>query len=167
MADKPADTVNIIPPAVVEKAPVVELADDYEAQLAAKDAEIARLTESDANWKVAALKAKAKLKGVPDPDETEEEKYRRIVREELANSELARLNSEKDAILKKALKENKEMKLAQLNKPDVPASPGAHSDSQPVTDTLITPEQLAAFKARGWTEKEIERYKKNLRRYGR
>lgn len=160
MADKPADAVNTIQPAAVEKELVIPPAEDYTALIASKDEEIA-------NWKAAALKYKNKAKqGGLDPDEDEEARIKRIVDERLANSEIARLSKEKDAIIAKALKENKELKLANMNKPDVPASSGAHSEAQPVKDTLITPEQLAALKAKGWSDKDIERYKKNLVRGG-
>lgn len=162
------EAVNTNQPAAVDEAQVVTPVEDYEVQLAAKEAEIARLTEEGANWKVAALKAKSKQRAEePNPYETEEEKFRRIAREELAESNLVRLNAEKDALIAKALKENKELKLANLNKSGVPASVGSHNESQPVRDTLVTQEQLAAFKARGWSDKDIERYKKNLIRYGR
>jgi hypothetical protein len=80
---------------------------------------------------------------------------------------LAQIAQEQEAIIKKALKENKELKLANLNKTKVPpASVGSHNESIPATDTSITPEQMSAFKARGWSDKDIERYKKNLRKYG-
>ena len=60
----------------------------------------------------------------------------------------------------------KELKLANLNKTNMPpASQGGHSEGQPVRSTAVTSEQLAAFKARGWSDKDIERYKKNLQRY--
>lgn len=160
MADKPAEAVNTNSPAAVDKVVIVPQADDTEAQLRAKDAEIA-------NWKAAALKFKEKAKqGVPN--ETEDERIQRIVDERIADSQLAKASSEKDALLDKVLKENRELKLAQLNKPDVPASSGSHSESQVVTDTLITPDQMAQLKKMypNWTDKDFERYKKNLRRQG-
>jgi len=79
---------------------------------------------------------------------------------------LAEIAQEQDALIKKALKENRELKLAQLNKTNTPpASVGTHSEGQMVKDTLVTPDQAAAFKARGWSDKDIEKYKKNLQRY--
>ncbi len=60
------------------------------------------------------------------------------------------------------MKENKEAKLALANKTGTPSSIGSHTESKVVGDTLVTPEQIAAFKARGWDDKKIERYKKNL-----
>ena len=151
--------------AAIEKEKVIAPADDYEAQLSAKDAEIARLSVESANYKLGMLKAKKDKKeeelGI---DESDDEKFRRIAREELANSQLEKLQGEKDEILRKALKENKELKLAQLNKTDVPASVGSHSEGKQVQDTLVTPEQMTHFKKMGWSEKDIQRYKNNLSR---
>lgn len=138
------------------------VAEDSEAKIATLEAEKARLIEESANYKVAFFKEKSKNA----EDETDEEKMERIAKKALADSRLAEINREQDVIIKKALKENKELKLANLNKPDVAASTSSHSEGQQVRDTLITPEQLSAFKARGWSDKDIERYKKNLQRYG-
>lgn len=137
------------------------LTDDSEARFATLEAEKNKAVEAAANWKIAAMKARAE-----GSDESEDDKMRRVAGEVLAESRLAEITREQDAIIKKTLKENKELKLAQLNKTGAPpAAQGTHSEGQAVTDTLITPEQMAAFKALKWTEKDIERYKKNLGRY--
>lgn len=150
-----------------EEVKVLTQADeDLEARNIALEAEKARLIEESANYKLAYLKEKRKNRG-DDDVEDEEDKIRRIAGEALANSRLAQIATEQDLIIKKALKENKELKLAQLNKTTTPsASIGTHNESTPVRDTLITQEQLIAFKARGWTDKDIERYKKNLQKGG-
>ncbi len=89
-----------------------------------------------------------------------------VAQKVLADSRLAEIAREQDEIIRKALKENKELKLARSKDTSMPpASTGTHSESAPVRDTSITAEQLAAFKARGWSDKDIERYKKNLNRY--
>lgn len=140
--------------------------DDPEAKIKALEEEKVRLIESEANWKVAALKERSKKTEVFE-DESEEDKYRRITREEIANSRLSQIEREKDETYKKAIKENKDLKLAHLNKTGTPyAAVGTHTESTPVRDTLVTPEQMAAFKAKGWSDKDIERYKKNLLKYG-
>lgn len=149
------ETVNTNLPAVEDKTvTVVPPAEDYEAILAKKDEEIA-------NWKAAALKFKEKAKqGVPN--ETEDERIQRIVDERLADSQLSKANADKDALIAKMTKDFKELKLAHLNKPGVPVATGSHTESKPVQDTLITAEQLATFKAKGWSDQDIERYKKNF-----
>lgn len=163
MAD--TKTVNTPEPAVVQK-DVVTLDDDNQAKIASLEAEKAQLTEEAANWKVAALKAKAKAKeeGI-EPDE--DERMAGIARRALADSRLAEIAREQDAIITKTLKENRELKLAALNKKEPSAASGTHSEEPTVQDTQVTPEQMAAFKARGWDDKQIERYKKNLARYSK
>ncbi len=149
-----------------EAAPVLTPTEDAEARIAALEQEKAKLIEEGANWKVAALKYKSKAKDEGLDDEDEDEKVRRIVDERLANSRLAEIAREQDAIIQKALKENKELKLAHLNKTTPPATMGTHSEGTPVKDTLVTADQITAFKSRGWSDKDIERYKKNLLKYG-
>lgn len=139
--------------------------EDYEAKNLALEAEKNRLIEESANYKLAYLKEKNKNRDSFDSFEEEdaEDKMRRIAKETLNSSRLAEINREQADIIAKALKENKELKRAQLNKPTTPPQTvGSHSEGIPVTDTLVTPEQMVAFKARGWTDKDIERYKKNL-----
>lgn len=128
------------------------------------EAEKATILEREANYKVAYLKEKKKNE-VVDPEETEEEKIRRITREELAQTRITAIDEEKEALFQKTLKENKELKLVIQNKPTDKPTGGSSNENLEVKSTVITPEQLAAFKAKGWTEKDIERYKKNLQRY--
>lgn len=154
----------VIPAAAPEDTTVV--IDDTEARIAALEAEKARLIEEGANWKVAALKYKKEGKQ-ENFEEDDEDRMRRIAAETLANSRLVEIAREQDDIIKRALKENKELKLAQLSKTGTPpVAQGTHSEGQAVQDTLVTADQMAAFKARGWTDKDIERYKKNLQKYG-
>lgn len=153
---------TIVPPIATEKVEV----EDLEAKNASLEAEKAKLIEESANYRVAYLKEKSK-KVETFEGESDDDKIRRIASETLSNSRLADIAREQDAIIKKALKENKELKLAYANKTDIPASQGSHNESQPVRDTLVTQEQLAAFKARGWSDKDVERYKKNLNKYGK
>lgn len=158
------ETIETIVPAIVpeETIPVV---DDSEAKITALEAEKARLIEESLNYKLAYLKEKKK-ENFADDEENDDDKIRRITTETLANSRLAEIAREQDVIIKKALKENKELKLAQLNKITTPpTSTGSHNESIPVRDTIITPEQMSALKSRGMNDKDIERYKKNLLRY--
>ncbi len=163
--DEKDKAVNTTEPAAVQT-DVTPVVDDAEARIAALEAEKAKLIEEGANWKVAALKYKKQDESFDDL--SDEEKMRKIASEAVADSRLADIAREQQAIITRALKENKELKLATLNKATAtpPAALGSHSESRPVTDTLVTPDQLAAFKARGWSDKDIERYKKNMQRYG-
>lgn len=143
-----------------------EEAGALEAKMKALEEEKNKAIEEAANYKLAFLKAKGKSSS-DDEEETEEERIARIVAENLAKNKVAQLDSEKERLLEQALKENKELKLAQLHgKKEPSAAQGGHSEGPTVQSTLVTKEQEAAFKARGWTDKDIERYKKNLQRYG-
>ncbi len=137
---------------------------DRIAELEAENAQLA--TERD-NYKIGMLKAKGKAptETLAPEDETDEERQRRITREEIANSQIARNNAEREELLKKVLKENKELKLAQANKTPVASATGSHSESAGVSDTLLTPEQEKYFRGTlKWSDKEIESYKKNLQK---
>ena len=145
-----------------------KVVDDSEAKIAALEAEKAELIKkaSDGeNYRVAYLKEKSKAR---DDEETDDERMERIARKAITDSRLSEINREKDAIIAKALKENRELKLAQANKTDIPVSTTTHQEGKTVRDTLITPDQESYFKnTLHWSDKEIERYKKNLNRYGK
>lgn len=105
----------------------------------------------------------ARTEGIISEDE---ERMTNIARKVLTDSQISGLDSEREALLTKALKENKELKLAHLNKTGIPASMGSSTETIGVKDTLITPDQMASFKAKGWDDKTIERYKKNYLKAG-
>ncbi len=138
-------------------------ASESEAKIKALEAEKNAILEREANYKLAYLKEKKKNENL-DPDETEEERIRRITREELANERISAIDKEKEELFQKTIRENKELKLAFQNKiPDKPSG-GSHNEVQEVTSTILTPEQITALKARGWSDADIERYKKNYRK---
>lgn len=148
----------------------VEVPNELEAKLAQIEAEKNKALEEAANYKIAYLKEKKKAReedAYVDQEESDADRVARLVREEVARQKVVQLDQEKEQLLKIALKENKELKLAHLNGSvrTPPAAVGGHSEGAPVRDTKVTPEQLDAFKARGWSDKDIERYKKNLSRY--
>lgn len=149
-------------------ASVVTTNEDAEARIASLEAEKNRLTEEAANWKVAALKYKGKTKPEADEEDNDDDRIRQITRQTLAESRIVQIAQEQNEIINKVLRENKELKLAHLNKTasTPPVAVGTHSESQPIRDTLVTPEQLADFKNRNWSDKDVERYKKNYLRNG-
>lgn len=152
--------IEIIDPVIP---PVAEVADDAEAKIAALEDEKTKILEREANYKAAYLKEKAKHVE-PDPNESDDDRVRRITREEMATSRLSQIDTEKEALLKKTLKDNQELKLALKNKTTIPAAIGTHSESRAVSDTLVTPEQIAHFKSLGKDDKWIENYKRNLQK---
>lgn len=142
----------------------VEAADDLQAKYSALEAEKNKALEEAANYRLAFLKEKNKNKDDGDSDSDEDARMEQIARKALADSRLADIAKEQQAIIDRALKENRELKLAQMNRKEPAATIGSHSESIPVKDGTVSSEQLAALKARGWTDKDIERYKKNLAR---
>lgn len=139
---------------------------EAELKIEALEQEKAKLIEEKSNYQVAYLKERQKNKSSDEPEETDEERLRRIVREETANTRLTQIDKEKEDLLKKTLQEVSELKRAQLNRNNVSsAAVSSTEETVKVVDTSITPEQLAAFKKMNWSDKDIERYKKNLSRY--
>lgn len=157
------ETKVVESPETATAQPVVTSENDYETTIASLKAREAKLVEERDNYKVGMLKYKAKAREELSDDE-DSERIKIAAKEALAESQLAEIARELDDINRKALKENKELKLALQNRTNTTpaAAMGTHSESTPVKDTIITPEQMAYFKQRGWSDTDIERYKKNL-----
>lgn len=80
------------------------------------------------------------------------------IRERMEN---AALIADKKSILKK----QSEMAAAVKNRQQLGASGlGASTEGQTVPDNILSKDQLADLKAKGWDDKKIDRFKKNLRR---
>lgn len=129
------------------------------------EARFQQLEDEKENYRKAYLKAVGKPKEEQEEPvlDDEENKMMRVAQKVLADSRLAEINREQDALIKKTLKENKELKLANLNSKQPPTAMGTHSEEQGVRDTLITPDQMNHFKnVLKWDDAKIERYKKNL-----
>lgn len=136
---------------------------DAENRITELETENQKLAEERTNYQAAYLKEHAKNRDPENPiEETQEEVARRVAHEVLVDTKIAANNKERDDLLQKTLKENRELKLAQVNKTTVSTVVGTHSENRAVTDTLITPEQLASFKKMGKDDKWIENYKRNL-----
>lgn len=146
------------------------MADEYKAGLGADEVDWeSKYNETQASLdKVAAERENYKRvalskKGKSDDDESEDEKISRIVAQQLQESTEARLLREKDEIAKKAIQENKELKVALKNRAQVGASAasGGGQSSTDVKTEFWTAEQLAYFKKRGVDpEKAKENYLK-------
>lgn len=155
----------IAPEETVKSQTVAE--EDSEAKIKALEEEKAKLLVEKANYQQAYLKSESKRKNESLDDEPlEEERLRKIVNEQLADSRLADIAREQDLLIKKALKENKELKLALTNKTTIPsASVGTHSESTPVQNAYFSKEQMDFLrKTNGWTDKDFERYNKNYQK---
>jgi len=154
----------------VEAAPAQQEV-DYEAILAQKDAELAKVRGERENYKKGLLKAKGKLPDEEDSDdpsvETTENKMRRIAREELLSTREVQLQAEKDEALKAVLKRNKELEVALKNRGQITSPSGAGSNQEKPegkTDNYLSNEQISNLKARGWDDKKIEAFKENARK---
>jgi len=144
---------------------------DYEAQLAAKDAEIAKIASEKENYRKGMLKAKGKLPGDnqvdSDDSETLDEKIARKVQETVLSTREAQVQAERDAIQKASLKRIKELELALKNRSQVTsvsASGSNHDKPEVKTDDYLSPEQLNYFKSKGWSNEKIEEFKKNAKK---
>lgn len=157
---------------VEETTVLTEESTDYEDEIAAKDAEIENLKKVVADKDAGLKKYKSIAKGRDDWSDNEDEvmtpeKYREIAAEEaqkaLLESNLAKANQEKDSLIKKALRENKELKLTLANRP--PSTPqGAGADiSEPAVSEIIPADMLAKLKAQGKSEEFLERLRNNIR----
>ena len=146
-----------VKPATETDAPAIAPEETSEDKFSALQAEMDKIKEEKENYRKAYLKETSKHS---EPSE-DDERLRQIAREELANSRISEIAREQEQLIKVALKENKELKLAQLNKKEPSAAVGSHSEGIPVQDTSITKEQMDFFKSKNWIDKDIERYKKS------
>lgn len=166
--ETPVQPAAPVQPTVETPAPAaVPAQDDLAAKLAEKEAELKKLAEERDNYKNGLLKAKGKLTEEPsgndDPQLSEEERMRKIVREEMMATQEAKLLAEKEAILQQALKENREMKIALGSKQGIKTSgDGAPSDNKVATPQYFSDEQINDLKARGFDEAKIKKLVENM-----
>lgn len=136
--------------------------EDFLTVLEAKDAELKKVSDERDNYRKGMLKAKGKL---PNDEDEKVDMIRQIAREEALAIQEARLSAEKDDLIKKALRENKELKLALKNKGQVNnASIGASSGGLEPGDNILSDGQVKDLKARGWDDKKIASFKENLQK---
>ena len=141
---------------------------DFEVELAKKDAELTQVRKEKDNYQRANLK-KAGAKLPEEDDNSSEEdldaKIDRKVQERLLQTREAQVQSEKDALVLSLAKKNKELTLALKNRGQINTSSGQGSNQERPegkVDNVLSNDQLASLKARGWDDKKIEEFKKNL-----
>lgn len=140
---------------------------DYEAELKKKDDEIIRIREVSENYRKGMLKAKGKL---PEEDDNSSEedldsKIDRKVQEKLLASRESQLQGEKDKLIVDMAKKNKELILALKNRDQITDNSGSASNQdkpEVKVDKVLSSDQINALKAKGWDDKKIEEFKKNL-----
>ena len=136
------------------------------ALLESKDKDIERITEERNNYRKGMLKAKGKTSDEGDePELSIAEQVSLAVKEALLDSAITTAQKEKDEIVKKALRENAELKTAIKNRTGMnPTGQGAASDTEALKpkDNFLSDEQIKHFKAQGKDDAWIERYKKTV-----
>lgn len=143
---------------------------DYSALLIEKDTELAKVREERDNYRKGLLIAKGKLSDDTQVDsETDEERMRRIVQEELLGTKEAQLLAERKEAEQALMKENAELRLALKNQ-NTSTSGGsstARGEEQKVVTTsaekFFSEAQLAELKKKGLDpEKVMANMKKAL-----
>jgi hypothetical protein len=143
--EKPEE-LNNVPTAPTEQ----EMA-DLQSKYEALEAEKQQLEVEKENYRKGMLKAKGKI--VEDdytPPEDDEERIRRIIREENTRSNSNRVADEQKQIVQQLLAKNKELAHALKNKPTAGSGSGAGEPvNAEVKDNFFSAEQLAEIKAKG------------------
>ncbi len=120
--------------------------------IAAKDLEIAKLTETLGNYKHVALKRLGKLPGDADfvagTDEKTGLTVEETVRKTLLEGEFAKASAEKDEIARKLVKENSELKLALKNRPGAGLGNGGSGEELTPKDNVFSDQQIAVLTAK-------------------
>ncbi len=154
---------------VAENAPAQSTEVDYEAVLAQKDAELAKVREEKENYRKGMLKAKGKLpedyQSDADDFEDADSHTRMIVRETMLSTKEAQLQVEKDQALKAVLKRNKELETALKNRNQITSTSGEGSNQdkpEGKKDNYFSNDQISYFKSKGWSDEKIEAAKKNM-----
>ena len=161
VADAGTATETVVTPTTTEV--------DSETLLAQKDAEIAKITEERENYRKGMLKAKGKLPEESELDDSAPEGMEalidRKVQEKFLSTKEAQLQAEKDALIKATMKRNKELELALKNRGQITSTSGQGSNQdrpEGKVDNILSNDQINSLKAKGWDDKKIESFKKNM-----
>lgn len=154
---------------VVESSPIESTEVDYEAELAKANERIAKLDQEKENYRKGMLKAKGKIPDEDDNSSNGEEdidsKVARLVHEQLLKTKEEETRAQKDKLISEMAKKLKETTLALKNRGQVTSTSGQGSNQdrpEVKTDSILSNDQLNSLKAKGWDEKKIEEFKKNL-----
>lgn len=141
---------------------------DYEAVVSQLLDENKKLATERENYRKGMLQAKGKTpKEAQATMETAEDldaMIDRKVQEKMLGTQQVIAAQKLEETVKSMAKQLKEAKLALANKAGASTTvqPNGSSDLKPTTDNFFSPEKLAALKAKGWDDKKIEMFKKNL-----
>lgn len=137
--------------------------EDFLEVLEAKEAELAKIREERDNYKKGMLKAKGKLEDDDDQEDIEA-KIERMVSEKILATREAELIKEKDDVIKALARKNAELTTALKNRSQISTGTGAgtNTEAQPVSDNVLSAEQIKSLKAKGWSDDKISRFRENL-----
>jgi len=142
---------------------------DYEAILAEKDAELAKISQEKDNYRKGLLKAKGKIpedyQSDADEPETTEALIDRKVREAILSTKEAQLQVEKDQTISALIKRNREVETALKNRGQISSSAGEGSNQdkpEGKKDNYFSNDQISALRAKGYDDAKIETLKKNM-----
>lgn len=143
---------------------------DPEAEMAKLLADNKRLSQERENYRKGMLKAKGKLPEEVEPEVSEEadERMRRIVREEMSQTDFAKAQQQLEAQALKMARENKELKKALQNRPATTSNNVTSQDAIEVRDNSVSPELERSVKARfrgdeATKSRKFEEWKRNRR----
>lgn len=169
MKDEDKAVEEILDPAAVQEEGVktedqnAPLDPEIQKLLDDKDEELKKVRTERDNYQKGLLLQKGKLgKGSVEDDDIEDdgkltpekirELTRSVVREEFLSAEELRIQKEKDDLIKKIIKENNELKLANRTKNNLqkaPAAGGGNLDKPKGDPQFWSEEQLAFMKKKG------------------
>jgi hypothetical protein len=154
---KPEEGVELQP-----TAPEATLDSDPEIVISSLLDENKKLAAERENYRKGMLKAKGKLTEDDEPEDLETIIDRKV-NEKLLNSQWIESQRRLEETAKKLARENKELKLAAINKaPKTSQGAGSGAAAQPA-DATLSAEKLAHLKnVLKWDEAKIEKFKKNL-----
>ena len=152
--------------------PVVEVIEPIIDPIAAKDEEIAKLTEERDNYKTVALKRLGKLPGDANfvAGEATELSVEEQVKIALMDKEIQKANQSKEAEAHRLVKENAELRLALKNRPQSTIGGGGGAEPLVVKDNILSEQQIEnlrqrAIRLKADPDKFIEAAKKNLQNH--
>ncbi len=143
---------------------------DYEAELAKVNATLEQTKVEKENYR----KAYLKNAGGNPPEEDDnssngtediDSKVKRLVSEQLLATKEAEAQADKDRIISNMAKKLKETTLALKNRGQITTTSGQGSNEEKAegkVDNVLANDQISALKAKGWSDKKIETFKKNL-----
>lgn len=131
-----------------------------ETRLAELNAKLLKTETERDNYKKGMLIAKGKIEDDEEPPAVDvSELVKKEVQAALNDSDYLATVKERDELIEKTMRENRELRLAFKGKAGAPSASGSNQDSQKVADHVLSEEQERDLKSRGWDDKKIAHFK--------